>query len=63
MIQFMFCQRELKNKKYLNKRMKKQKKSFSTTGKKLKNSFGAPTRPVRTLDDMVAFLGASDTYE
>ena len=24
--------------------------------------FGAPTRPLRSLEDMVAFLGGSETY-
>jgi len=27
------------------------------------NKFGAPTRPVKTLDDMIAFLAGSWTYD
>ena len=25
--------------------------------------FGAPTRPLRSLEDMIAFLGGSETYD
>jgi len=39
---------------------------YFTTGNliefKIKIRFGAPSRPLRSLEDMIAFLGGSDTY-
>ena len=32
------------------------------TMKLIKKRFGAPSRPLRSLDDMIAFLGGSETY-
>lgn len=60
--------------KCLKKKTRNRGRFFSTTGKRefnalngnywfnLRNRFGAPTRPLRSLDDMIAFLSGSETY-
>ena len=40
----------------------KQGQYFFTIGNINNNRFGAPSRPLRSLEDMIAFLGGSDTY-
>ena len=42
--------------------MIKQEQYYSTIGKINYKRFGAPSRPLRSLEDMIAFLGGSDTY-
>ena len=40
----------------------KQGQYFFTIGNINNNRFGAPSRPLRSLEDMIEFLGGSDTY-
>ena len=35
---------------------------YFTIGISIYIRYGAPTRPLRSLDDMIAFLGGSETY-
>ena len=42
--------------------MKKLELFYFIIGKINKKRFGAPSRPLRSLEDVIAFLGGSDTY-